>query len=226
MELRELEHATSTILLQLRKLAAYYRDIIVAFTDKGGRHLHDLGTLRSGAILADLAPFIGSWRELLDSEVISIGLPGVSPAEVSKVVSRATREEEAEASGGTNIADDVVDLEKELTHREKEQAAEALLAMYRKQEQDPYNRETLIGFPILSGTSGSVRYCAPLFYFRVRLEYEPLKDTLRFLKQIQTPDFNTPLLADLIDEDEVIGLVRKFILPELHGKEFSTCLLK
>jgi len=213
----------SSIHDQLKRLAAYYRDIIVLFTDKGGRHLHDLAALRSGAILADLAPFIAGWQELLDREAISIALPRVSPEMVSKVVSRATRQEEAEASGSSNIADEIGDLEEKLTYREKEQAAEALLAMYRKQEQDPYNRETLIGFPILCGTHGSIRYCAPVFYFRVRLEYEPLQDKIHLIKEIQTPDFNTFLLKDLIGEEEgVIDVVRKFILPKLHGEEFGT----
>jgi very-short-patch-repair endonuclease len=206
----------------LKLLAAYYRDIIVAFTDKGGRHLHDLTALRSGVIRADLAPFITSWIELLDNESVSITLPKVSPEEVSKVISRATREEEAETSGGNNTANQISGLEEKLTDSEKEQAAEALLAMYRKQEQDPYNRETLIGFPILCGTYGSVRYCAPMFYYPVRLEYEPLRDTIRFLKEIQTPAFNTPLLADLIGEEGVIDVVRKHILPKLYGEEFKS----
>lgn len=65
-----------------------------------------------------------------------------------------------------------------------------------------------------------MRYCAPLFYLPVRLEYMPLKDTLKLVKQVQTPVFNFQLLADLIDEDGLVD-VRNFILPELHGKDFS-----
>jgi len=206
----------------LKSLAAYYRDIIVAFTDKGGRHLHDLTASRSGVIRADLAPFITDWKQLMDNESVSITLPKVSPQEVSKVISRATLEEEAETSGDNATVNQSSGIADKPTDSEKERAAEALLAMYRKQEQDPYNRETLIGFPILCGTYGSVRYCAPVFYYPVRLEYEPLQDTIRFLKEIQIPAFNTPLLADLIGEEGVIDVVRKQILPRLHGEEFES----
>lgn len=232
-----LPHASPSTKEQLKQLAGYYRDVIAAFVHKGGRHFHDLRNVRSGAILADLLPFLQSWQDILDAEEIRITLPAVSQEQVTQVVALSTEQELAETSSsddtkrqerreedvsGKSEEDAKSQSYSEAEERElKERSAERLLAMYRKQEQDPYNRETIIGFPIVTGTYGSIRYCAPMFYFKVRLEYDPVQRTISMRKEVQAPDFNIHVLTDLAGEEGVVEAVRKHVLPRLHSGEFN-----
>ncbi|MEK7850301.1 MAG: hypothetical protein AAB275_00325, partial [Deltaproteobacteria bacterium] len=139
---------------QLRQLAGYYRDIIAAFVHKGGRHFHDIRNVRSGAILADLLPFFQSWQDILDVEEVSIPLLAVSQEEVTQSVALSTEQELAETTSSDETKRqepqerDISDKKEEDTKSQrygeaeeqelKERSAESLLAMYRKQEQDPY----------------------------------------------------------------------------------------
>ena len=177
--------------IQLGGLARYYYDVIAAFTHKGGRHLHDISNLRTGAILTDLSFYFPDLHKIIDEEQFIISLPQVSLESVSNIVRQATKNEESADNNGEEIFSEQ---ETEPTNEvsEKRRVAESLLAMYRKQESDPYNRETLVGFQIVAGTYGAIRYCAPLFYFPVRIEWEPLNDIIRLVKQTR-PSFNTAL---------------------------------
>ncbi len=208
--------------LQLGRLAKYYYDVIAAFTRKGGRHLHDIGSLRTGALVADLSLHVASLQQVIQAEELVISLSQVSLESVSGLVRRATENEEfSEADTQAAFSDQQVESQLPDEAAMRKRTAESMLAMYRKQESDPYNRETLVGFQMIAGTYGAIRYCAPLFYFPVRLEWEPLKDVVRLVKQTQVPIFNTHLLGDLMDEEGTAEVIRDKVFPRLVDEEFD-----
>ncbi|MEW6663182.1 MAG: AAA domain-containing protein [Bacillota bacterium] len=97
-----------------------------------------------------------------------------------------------------------------------------LTAIYRKQEQDPFNRETILGFPMLAGRFGTRKFCAPLFYFTVRLEHDPLQSRITIVRTREEPVVNTTLLSMLVTEEAELGIVRQQLLPLVLAETFDS----
>jgi len=204
---------------QLRALASYYREIIASLSYQSGRHLIDLGTGTRYGLTADLGLYFPHPSILLEQEAFSFRVERVSPEAVTEMVELASRAEEA-AEGSSNevppddqgvIADK--DAKSELTAR--------LIAIYRKQQQDPFNRETILGYPVVAGKYGSVKFCAPLLYFPVDVQYDPMKGIFSITKQFEVPTLNSHLIVKLTGSEDEATAVRRELLPLLYQAEFG-----
>jgi very-short-patch-repair endonuclease len=204
---------------QLRALASYYREIIASLSYQSGRHLIDLGTGTRYGLTADLGLYFPHPSILLEQEAFSFRVERVSPEAVTEVVELASRAEEAaEGSPNEALADDQAvaadkDAKSALTAR--------LIAIYRKQQQDPFNRETILGYPVVAGRYGSVKFCAPLLYFPVDVQYDPMKGIFSIAKKFEVPTLNSHLIVKLTGSEDEATAVRREILPLLYQAEFG-----
>jgi len=154
----------------IKQLAKYYRDLLFALSTRAGKHFIDLKTALSGRLTADLSLFIPNLEELITSGVISFPIEKASSQAVDKIIAKTVEIEDKEEQGGL-----IEDTEINLEEQERKNASAILVAIYRKQQFDPYNRETIVGFPIITGTIEDNKICAPLFYYKVNIDFDPYK---------------------------------------------------
>ncbi|MCF8010946.1 MAG: hypothetical protein K9L17_10300 [Clostridiales bacterium] len=198
---------------QLQQLAGYYRDLLSAISQQAGKHLVDLKTTLKYGLTTDLGLFINDFQYVLENEELTIEIERVSPEFVSEAVARSNMEQEDEENNE--------DGSEEKEEIEKRTASSRLIAIYRKQEQDRFNRETTVGFPVVAGKYGNKKFCAPLFYFTVQVIYDPLESKVTLVKNFDKPVFNFTLIAKLVNTDEEAEIVRQKILPLIHEEEFT-----
>lgn len=204
---------------QLRALASYYREILAALSHQTGKHLVDLGTALRYGLTADLGVYVSQPSVVLDEDVLRIRIERMSPDTVSGIVERATAIEEAERATPSSELPESVPPE---DVSERRSTAARLIAIYRKQEQDPFNRETIIGWPIVSGKHGRTQFCAPLLYFPVRVHYDPVQSLFTATLDFEAPTLNSYLLAKLATSDGDVEIVRQKLLPYLYKPDFDT----
>lgn len=198
---------------ELRKLAIYYKDILASITQQSGKHLTDLGSVFRYGLTGDLGIFDISIKGILEEDNIVIKTECSSIKTVSSMIAKSDFEEEQEAE---DIEGDFVE-----ESMEKISASAKLVAIYRKQEQDPYNRETTIGFPIIAGKYGNNKICAPLFYFTVNIDLDPSNNKVILTKNFTTPVFNSHLIDKLATYEGEAELVREKILPLIYENDFD-----
>jgi hypothetical protein len=203
---------------QLRALATYYREIIASLSYQSGRHLIDLGANLRYGLTVDLGPYVPRPSVLIEQDGLSFRVERVSPEAVSEVVELAGRVEETADETRSETSPSI-------TPHDERNARSALtarlIAIYRKQQQDPYNRETILGYPLVAGRYGTTRFCAPLLYFPVEIQYDPVKSTFSITKQFETPTLNSHLLVKLTGSEDEATAVRRDLLPLLHQGEFD-----
>lgn len=208
---------------QLRALAAYYRDILATLSYQTGKHLIDLGAVLRYGLTADLGVYLPRPSTLLDEDKIGFRIERMSPEAVSKVVEQAVLREEADATAQPAAGDEAAE---EQPDTDRRTVAARLIAIYRKQEQDPFNRETITGWPLVAGKYGTTRFCAPLLYFAVHVHYDPVRSVMSLTRDFEAPALNSYLLAKLTGSDEDTELVRSKLLPYLYRPEFDTQALE
>jgi very-short-patch-repair endonuclease len=186
----------------LQNLARYYGDVLTALAENSGRVLRDLSLGRGYGLVADLSGLNVGTHELLTSPVIHF----------EKVIPDLASSEEdfdPEPDGYASLTQPESD---EPTVNRSQTEGNALVRIWRKQKQDSYNRETLLGFGLLRGIpSPKQKAFGPLICFRVKPEYDP--ETRRFsIEKISgTPFPNITLLGQILSEDELSDL-----RPKLH----------
>ena len=186
----------------LQNLARYYGDVLTALAENSGRVLRDLGLGRRCGLVADLSALNPPTHELLTSPVIRFGK--VIPDLVTED-DRFDREPEGyEAESERPDSGEVAE--------PKQTEGSALVRIWRKQKQDTYNRETLLGFGLLRGISSArQKTFGPLVCFRVKPEYDPETRAFAIEKISGTPFPNITLLGQILSEDELSDL-----RPKLH----------
>ncbi len=204
-------------LIEIRRLAGYYRDLLGAISQQSGKHLVDMGsTLRYG-LTVDIGHFVKSIRTVIENDILQLALDRMSPELVTSILLNSEPvEDEVENNEDNSQSGQIIE-----TNDEKKMVSAKVMAIYRKQEQDRYNRETIIGFPVVAGKFGNKKICAPLFYIPVNVEYNPLKSTVILSKNVAEPVFNSSLIAKLVSQDGEVELVRQKLLPVLYEEEFS-----
>lgn len=200
---------------QLRQLAAYYRDLLSALSMQSGKHLVDIHKVLGYGLIADLNIFVSGYEIFLENETVKFTIDRMSPNAVANILKLADRSEEA---GTEDQSEQETPTPEELARKA---TSARLIAIFRKQEQDPYNRETTVGFPVITGMYGKHRFCAPLFYYTVRISHDPLKSEIILIKDFEIPAFNFHLLAHLAGPDGDIDLVRQKVLPYLYREDFE-----
>lgn len=152
----------------LQNLAKYYRDLLRSVSTQAGKHFVDINKVIAHGLTTDLGVFVQEIGELISGESISFKIERVFSPTVSKIIQKANDFEESEERA------EQIDLFDEtpitLEEQERQNASAIMVAIYRKQQFDPYNREIVIGFPLLTGKYGRKRICAPLFYNKVMMD--------------------------------------------------------
>lgn len=201
---------------QLTNLAKYYRDLLFSLSSQVGKHFVDInGVLRYG-LIADLSLFVPEIEELIGSEAISFTIEKASPSVVTTIIEKANETEDKEEQG--EIPEDI---EISIEEQVKKNASAVIVAIYRKQEFDPYNREVIIGFPVIAGKTGKKKFCAPLFYYKVHIDFVPLKSLITLTKDFEIPALNFQFIKHLVESDEDIEMIRQQILPHLYREDFG-----
>lgn len=201
---------------QLNNLAKYYRDLLFSLSSQVGKHFIDISAVLRYGLTADLSLFVPEIEELITSGIISFTIEKGSPSVVNQIIEKANEIEEKEEQGEVSE-----EIEISLEKQERKNTSAILVAIYRKQEFDPYNREVIIGFPLVSGKVGKKKFCAPLFYYKVHIDFDPLKNLITLTKDFEIPALNFQLIKHLVESDEDIEMIRQQILPHLYREDFG-----
>jgi len=138
----------------LSNLAKYYRDLLSELSTLAGKHFIDIKAVLRYGLTADLSLFIPEIEELINTGTISFPIEKASPSIVNEIIEKVDEIEDKEERG--EFFEDT-----EITPEEqaKKEASAILVAIYRKQEFDPYNREVIIGFPLVTGKIERKKFC-------------------------------------------------------------------
>lgn len=187
---------------ELQRLAAYYNDILTALAENSSRALRDLRMGRTYGLVADLSVYGHSTRDLLTATAVR--LDGIMPALTDSAAEEPSSESEDPLE---QVAEPAIP-----AAADRNSEGPALLRIWRKQKQDPYNRETLLGVGLLRGPETPRRRSfGPLVCFRVRPEYDPEARAYSIEKISGMPFSNLTLLGQMLSEDELTD-----IRPKLH----------
>jgi hypothetical protein len=149
---------------QLQNLARYYRDVLTVLAENSGRALRNLNVGRRYGLVADLSFFQVSVSTLLDSA--NIGLDRIVP---DPEADDSIFETEPDPSANPGEAE-----ETPAKPDPKVSEAHALIRIWRKQRQDVFNRETLLGIGLIrASTSRNTQPIGPVICYRVRPVYDP-----------------------------------------------------
>lgn len=205
----------------LNNLAKYYRDLLFALSTHAGKHFVDIKAGLGYGLTADLSLFIPDIEQIITNGVISFTIEKTSPQIVDEIIKKASEFEDEEEQSERGQDKLLEQLDISIEEMEKKNASATLVAIYRKQQFDPYNRETIIGFPIITGRIENKRICAPLFYYKVNIDFDPLKGLITLTKNLEIPALNFQLINQLIESDEEREMIRQKILPHLYQEDFG-----
>ncbi len=215
---------------KLSSLAKYYRDLLFSLSSQAGKHFIDINAVLRYGLTTDLSLFIPEIEELITNGIIRFKIEKASSDDVDKIVETANeiedQEEQKEKQRGLFEDSDTSAIDSNLEEYEKKKASAILVAIYRKQQFDPYNREVIIGFPLVTGKVGNKKFCAPLFYYKARIEYEPLKNLISLFRDFEIPALNFQLVKHFVESDEDVEMIRQRILPYLHREDFELSTIK
>ena len=204
---------------ELRALARYYKDILASLSHVSGKHLLDLRQVVKHGLTADFGLFLDRASVVLDEAEFDISVERVSPSVATTLVEQSDLSEEvSSAAPNPNLGQDAT---KTIEILDRERSSARLVAIFRKQEQDPFNRETIVGYPIASGKYGNLSFCAPLLYYPVSVTYDPVHSRCKIRKLTDAPILNSNLIAKLASSDEEAAFIRNRLLEYFHQPDFD-----
>ncbi len=199
----------------LKQIAAYYYDLLMAIGTSRAPHLTDVRKAVRYRLLADLGHFGVRVHQCIDQAVVRLPLGARDPEDP------VSEEDESEAPEETRSDAGVVD--RAATTRSESQA---VYRIHRKQLQDPFNRESILAFPWVSGRHGSITFCAPLLYFPVTLEVDLARGQAVVTKHTATPHVNVPLLRRLAKDDGEWEVLQNQLFARLYQGDLSVGLVQ
>lgn len=197
----------------LQKLARYYREVLKYVSSSASRVLQNVAAGQRYGLVADLCLLIKN-PEDLEKQAIKINKPK------PKLETTKFDEEESDES-----MEDIEDPEEpEIT--DEDIAWSATNKIWRTQENNPYERETLIGQFLVKTTVNKKNLLAPLLIYQVEITYDPVTTSFTIAKLSSKPDLNRSLIASLLPADE-LGPVRSQINELfLEAEEIDTSIIK
>lgn len=195
----------------LQNLARYYRDVLTVLSENSGRALRNLNAGRRYGLVSDLSLFPLSISTLLDLQDISLD--------------RILPDPEADDSIFETEPDPAAspDEEQGIPAKPDPQVSEAhaLIRIWRKQRQDIFNRETLLGIGLIRATTTrKAQPIGPIICYRVRPVYDPETRRFRIEKIVETPFPNLTLLSQILTEDE-LSEIRHQVLALASEEDFD-----
>lgn len=201
-----------------RRFAAYYEDILRAQALTSSRSLTDLSKLFDRQVACDLGVLGVELDDVMAGDLLVVDLRGVAEAEVESDV-----EEEAEGEGeeeGDGLGGAVPP-----PSDPRAREARAARKIHRSQMQDPYNRETTLGGPIVRFRRGGSQVSGPLLYWDVELSHDPGRRRLTVSKRTVVPELNTMILEPFLAPEQGIGEVVEKVREVLHSELSGDALI-
>ena len=199
------------------RLAKYYEALLRAQAGRGNSHLHDVRKALRYGLTADLASFTPSEAEVLEDPHLKLKLEieqdqesASTELDLAELQEESDTSEDAEGSDSASVASGP-----------DPQAAATLRRIARKQRNDPHNRETLLGFPLIGARIGGRLVCGPLLIWEMSIDYDPRNRVIDLRRRNTSPDLNTILLGKLADDPDDISLANERLLPLLLEEDFG-----
>lgn len=183
----------------LQQLSKYYREVLKYVSSSASRVLQNVAAGQRYGLVADLYLLVKDGKEL-NEQLIKINKPK-KKVEVTKF-----EDEEQEESMDVEESEDPE--EPEIT--DEDVAWAAVNKIWRNQENNPYERETLIGQFLVKATANKKNLLAPLLIFQAEITYDPITTSFTVTKLSSKPDLNRSLIATLLPSDD-LGPVRNQI---------------
>ncbi len=200
----------------LRQVAAYYYDLLMAIGNSRAPHFVDVRRSLRYRLVADLSPFGITLGTCIDRPVLDLALGSPDSADLA-----SPDEEESAAQEQPSKA-----LRSVTSAPAMSAESATIYRIYRKQLQDPFNRETILAFPWVAGRFGSVSYCAPLLYVPVVLEVDLARRRATVAKHADSPHLNVVLLSRLVGDDGEWQVLQKQLVERLYSEQLSLDLVR
>ena len=197
------------------RLAKFYDALLRS--QSGATHLHDLRKALRYGLTADLASFAQGDEEIFEAAQLCLKLEVNSSSEAEDAELELAGLEEEEVAGDEQDSTG----QGEQLEGPDPQAAATLRRIARKQRNDPHNRETLLGFPLIGARMGQRLITGPLLVWEMDIDYDPRSREVRLRRRNSTPDLNTILLGKLADDPDDISLANEKLLPLLYDDGFG-----
>src|SRR3989338_7340335 len=175
----------------LRQLAKYYREVLKYVASAASRVLQNVANGQRYGLVADLVLLVKD-AESVKKQIIKINKPkkeiGLKKFEEEDLIS-SEKDEEIDSS------------EPEVTNEEI--AWSAVNKIWRTQENNPYERETLIGEYLVKTVINKKNFLAPLLLTQVEITYDPESSSFSITKLSSKQDLNRSLIASLLSDDNL-----------------------
>lgn len=171
----------------LQRLSKYYREVVKAVSASASRVLLNIGAGQRYGTVTDLS-ILSKSQELLAKQTVVIKKPK------KQIERKKFLDEEDIPEGGE-------ELEEELELTDEDIAWSSLNKIWRTQENNPFEKETLIGEYLLKTTANNRRILGPLFTHLASITFDPNKGSFSINKLSEKPDLNTSLIATLLPDD-------------------------
>ena len=180
-----------------KRFAKYYEDVLRTSAQSSGRTLVGLDKLFDRHLAVDLAVLGASFDDCLGKDLIPItlDLPAEHELEVESDSDKpdSGSEEQLELAPTSSPSPDPL-------HGERIHAVRAGRKIQRTQTRDPYNRESILGAPVMIVRTGNKTRSGPLLFWEVELDYKPATKRLRVTRRSPVPEVNTMLLEPFLEE--------------------------
>lgn len=199
----------------LQKLSKYYREVLKYVSSSASRVLQNVAAGQRYGLVADLSLLIKDSEELSE-QLIKINKP--------KKKIEVTKFEDEEQEDPVEAEESEDPEEPEIT--DEDVAWAAVNKIWRNQENNPYERETLVGQFLVKATANKKNLLAPLLIFQAEITYDPISTSFTVTKLSSKPDLNRSLIATLLPADD-LGPVRNQINEIfLEAEEINISIIK
>lgn len=206
-----------------QRFADYYADILRASAQSSGRSLTRLDRRLSNHLACDLEQLDVGLEEILTRDTLAVTLeaPGADELSVESDESGDESKLEDDAQAELDFDAEPPGAAPDPGNGERLLAVRAGRKIQRSQTRDPYNRETLVGGPVVMIRRGDKQQSGPLLYWEVELDYHPGRRRLTLTKRSALPEVNVLLLESFLEEREDVADLVSHIDEDLQSSPLS-----
>ncbi len=197
----------------LRPLSKYYREVLKYVASSASRVLQNVANGQRFGLVADLVLLISD-SENLKKQTIKISKP--------KKQIKIEKFDEEDLSHTENDEEGLE--EPEIT--DEEIAWSAVNKIWRTQENNPYERETMIGEYLVKTMANKKNLLAPLLLTQIKITYDPETASFDLTKLSTKPDLNRSLIATLLSDDNLAPVRNEINELYLETEDIDLSILK
>ena len=204
----------------LHQFAKYYEEFLrTGATGATSTYTH-LDKVDRKGLAAPLPSFGIGFEDAVERDAIHLSL---RPPDSVEIDASDDSEDGAEDRAEDADEDQTADLRDEnndgSTEGDLERLSKAARSIFRRQQRDPHNRETLLGLGAIGRrTSRGIRV-GPLLYWEVTLKYDAAQQRLSVFKRSSQPEINTLILDQFLEDHQDIEAVLSDMIAALSTEE-------